>query len=158
MKPVAFFSLAALSCLAADAWSKTPDNRPLEVVVGESIAKVKLGMSFDSVAKLLQDLRPEGKRRAPDRIGFVSGALLLIVDETSHVVTLSVDLPKSPGLRIGRTVIPPDATIEEIAELLPWCDLSTGTGGRVVECQGPAGKMHFYDSVSDAKALWAIVP
>jgi hypothetical protein len=149
----------AIFCISSvNAQPKTSSNRPIEMVIGESIAKIKIGMRHRSVTKLVRDLQPEGIRRGPDRNGYVSGPLLVIVDESSRVVTLSVDLPKSMGLRIGKTTIPSHASLDEIEKLLPGCKLSNGSGGRVLECTGTNGKMHFYDSFSNPKAVWAILP
>ena len=145
--------------LGASANPTIPDIRPIEVVVGESIAKVKIGMDLHSVMKLVRDLAPEGTRRGSDRTAYVSGALRVVVDESSHVVSINVDLPKSPGLRAGKTSIPPQANLEQIQQSMPHCQLSSGSGGRVLECEGgKKGKMHFYDSFSDPSAVWAILP
>jgi hypothetical protein len=138
--------------------STTQHSRPIDVVVGESIARVKIGMDLWRVTKLLHDLKPEGVRRGADRTGYKSGPLLIIFDESSRVVTISVDLPKSAGLRVKKTDIPAHANLEQIQELVPGCELSSGSGGRVLACSGSAGTMHFYDSFSDPKAVWAMLP
>jgi hypothetical protein len=108
--------------------------------------------------KLIRDLKQEGTRRGADRTGYVSDALSILVDESSRVISINVDLPKSAGLRVGKTIIPPEATLDEISKSLPRCQLSNGSGGRVLECIGGKGKMHFYDSFSNPKAVWAILP
>jgi hypothetical protein len=150
--------LATLCLIAALADPKTPSHGPIALVVGESIAKVKLGMELRKVMKMLPDLKPEGTRRGADRTSYVRGALAILVDESSRVISINVDLPKSAGLLVGKTLIPPEATLDEISKSLPRCELSNGSGGRVLECQGNKGKMHFYDSFSNAKAVWAILP
>ena len=150
--------LAAFCFLSADAAAKIPANHPIDIVAGESIARLKIGMELRRAMKVVPDLKPEGTKRGPDRSGYVSGALLVIVDQSSRVVTISVDLPQSPGLRAGKTIVPPQANLDQIKQLLPGCELSNGSGGRVLECEGSKGKMHFYDSFGDPKAVWAILP
>jgi hypothetical protein len=150
--------LAVVISLSTLANAQPAHARPIEVVVGESIAKVKLGMELRVVTKVVRDLKPEGVRRGLDRTGYKSGSLLVIFDEAARVISVSVDLPQSAGLRVGKQVIPAHADLDRIKQLLPNCDLSDGSGGRVLECTGKEGTMHFYDSFGNPKAVWAILP
>jgi hypothetical protein len=91
-------------------------------------------------------------------VGWQAGALLVIVDGKERVITVSLDLRKSPGAKVGETLIPKAARLDQIAKLLPRCTLSHGSGGRALACKSEEGRVtNFYDSHT-GNDLWIIMP
>ena len=152
------FLMVVTSLAASGAGDKMPSKTPpVPVVIGESIAAVRLGMPLADVQGLGFKLSPEGVDRA-DGHGWVSGPLLFIVDEKEKVFTVSLDLRKSNGAKVGKSVIPAAASLDAIAKLLPGCTLSNGSGGRALACTNAAGRVtNFYDSFM-GNDLWVIMP
>jgi len=127
------------------------------VVVGDSIAGVRLGMTLSEVRKLGIELVPEGIDREIG-VGWMAGPLLVIFDDKERAMTVSLDLRRSAGAKIGKIVIPALTKLDDIAKLIPGCTLSMGSGGRALACKNEAGKVtNFYDSYG-SNELWVIMP
>jgi len=114
-------------------------------------------MALADVRALGIKLAPEGIDRA-DGHGWVAGPLLVIVDDKERVFTVSLDLRKSGGARVGKVEIPARASLAEIAKVLAGCTLSEGSGGRALACKDAEGRAtNFYDSKM-GNDLWVIMP
>lgn len=143
--------------LAGPAGQGMTMGKPTHVVLGESIASVRLGMSLAKVRSLGFAFRPEGVVRATGA-GWIAGPLLVIVDDQERVMTVSFDLRKSAGVMVGETLISKQATLDEIARALPHCMLEKGSGGRALVCKSADGRItNFYDSYM-GNDLWVIMP
>jgi hypothetical protein len=128
--------------------SKTIDvtGAPIDVIPGESIAHITLGMKRADVETLGIHLTPETTPRV-DRKGWLAGPLLVLVDPADRVVLVSVELRASRGLRVAGRAVPNTATLAQIASLVPGCTRGSGSGGDFVDCRGASGKLtHFWGS------------
>jgi hypothetical protein len=113
--------------------SKTIDvtGAPIDVIPGESIAHITLGMKRADVETLGIHLTPETTPRV-DRKGWLAGPLLVLVDPADRVVLVSVELRASRGLRVAGRAVPNTATLAQIASLVPGCTRGSGSGGDFV--------------------------
>lgn len=107
---------------------------PIPVEMGKSLAGIRIGMTRAEVSKL-HKLTPEGFERA-ERIGYVSGPLLVLFTPEDTVAQVSVDLQKTAGLRVGKVTIPAKISAADFAKKLPNCTVSDGSGGHAVHCEG----------------------
>ena len=132
--------------------------RPVQIIVAKSIAGVKPGMSMQAVKKVLGPLEPEGVERA-NRTGFISGPILVLFDGQDEVVLVSVELRKSPGLKVGKSVIQPTASLEEIKRAIPGCTAAKGSGGNTVTCKdAEGGTLSIHDSLNSPEVWFQLGP
>lgn len=116
----------------------------IDVVAGESIAGIALGMKRSEVEALGLLLEPEGVERV-ERTGWVSGPLLVLVDPSDRVVLVSIELTETRGLNVSGRSVPPSASLAQIAATVDGCTRGKGSGGDIVECRGASGRLvHFY--------------
>lgn len=122
---------------------------PIAVEPGKSIAGVSIGMTRADVEKL-HKLKPEGVERA-ERVGYLSGPLLFLFTPQDKVALVSLELQRSAGIRVGKTVIPAKISAADFAKKLPDCTLSDGSGGHAVHCE--AG-LDAYDTYGSKYLIW----
>jgi hypothetical protein len=146
-----------------DAGSPKKDLRvdvtgPIDVDLGTSIAHVSIGMGRQDVLGMKIPLVPEGVERV-DQKGYKAGPLLVLFDSADRVAVVSVELRASKGLRVAGQLVPRDATLDQIAKILGNCTRSQGSGGEVLDCRGPNGRVtHFYTSFADKSLTVVLSP
>jgi hypothetical protein len=118
----------------------------IDIEIGKSIEGVTIGMTKSQLEKRGFKLVPENIDRL-ERVGFQSGALLFLFDTHDTLVSVSLELQKTGGVRIGKIKIVATATMEDVMKRLPQCVLSQGSGGRSLSCKNKkGGEINMYDS------------
>ena len=95
-------------------------------------------MTLTQVRALGIALQSEGVERASSH-GWLSGPLLVIVDDQDRVTTVSVELSRGAGVTIGRHRIQRTSSMREVQLQLGRCVQSVGSGGVVFTCANAAG-------------------
>lgn len=131
-------TLGLISALGGITASAAP--RPqVTVVVGESIGGVRIGMTRAQVTRLGFELTPDDLARG-DEAGFLAGPLHIFFETTHDTVrSVSVELKKTSGLRIGRSSLSPSASMQQLARLLPDCPVEDEGLGLMLTCPLKAG-------------------
>ncbi|MDP3278596.1 MAG: hypothetical protein Q8Q09_25625 [Deltaproteobacteria bacterium] len=138
-------SAGAVAALATTSYAQSPER--VQVVLGEHIGGVRIGMTLPMVRQLVGSLRL-APLQTPRSLTWIAGPLTIRVARSGHVDQVRVSihtLPRGTSLVVNNQLLMARTRLSQLAPRYPSCTNTEDPTDHhaLVVCTGPSGVTRF---------------